>query len=231
VLTLSLAGVRSVVLIGAHPDDIEIAAGGLMLSAASAAPGLRVLYTLMTGSPDRQAEARAAAAEFLPGADLAYALHALPDGRLPAHWDGVKRALHTAADMADPDLVVCPAADDAHQDHRLIAELVPTVFRDQLILHYEIPKRDGDLGRRTVYLPLADEVARRKVELLGSCYPSQKDRDWWDGEVFLGLARLRGVECGSRYAEAFSATKLRVTFAKLASEASGSVAKLASEED
>jgi hypothetical protein len=54
---------------------------------------------------------------------------------------------------------------------------------------------------------MTDEVARRKVELLHACYPSQKHHDWWDDEVFLGLARLRGMESRSRYAEAFSCTK------------------------
>ncbi|SCL34122.1 N-acetylglucosaminyl deacetylase, LmbE family [Micromonospora rhizosphaerae] len=204
---LSLAAVRSMILLGAHPDDIEIAAGGLLLSVAAANPGVRVHYILCTGTPERQAEARAAAAAFLPGAHLSFALHTLPDGRLPAHWGEVKDLLHEAADVLTPDLVACPAVNDAHQDHRLLAEQVPTVFRDQLVLHYEIPKWDGDLARRNVYLPLPDETALRKVELLHASYPSQKARDWWDDEVFLGLARLRGMECRSRYAEAFDCTK------------------------
>jgi LmbE family N-acetylglucosaminyl deacetylase len=207
VLGLSLTGVRSMLVVGAHPDDIEIAAGGLMLTVATARPGLRVHYVLCTGTPQRRAESRAAAAAFLPGADLTLALHELPDGRLPAHWGAVKKLLHDAAAALDADLVICPPADDAHQDHRLLAELAPTVFRDQLLLHYEIPKWDGDLSRRNVYLPLPAEVARRKVELLHASYPSQKGREWWDDEVFLGLARLRGMECRARYAEAFTCTK------------------------
>jgi len=206
-LGFSLSGVRSLVAVGAHPDDIEIAAGGLLLSLAAASPGVRVHYVLCTGAPDRQAEARGAAAAFLPGARLSFALHGLPDGRLPAHWDAVKDLLHEAAGNLAPDLVICPAGNDAHQDHRLLAEQVPTVFRDQLVLHYEIPKWDGDLSRRNLYLPLPDAVARRKVELLHESFPSQKARDWWDDEVFLGLARLRGMECRSRYAEAFDCTK------------------------
>jgi LmbE family N-acetylglucosaminyl deacetylase len=107
-----------------------------------------------------------------------------------------------------PDLVIAPSTADAHQDHRTIGEIVPTVFRDHLCLGYEIPKWDGDLGRPSVYHPLPEDVARRKVELLHKCYPSQRGRDWWDDEVFLGLARLRGMECRSRYAEAFTCTKL-----------------------
>ncbi len=212
-LDLSLTGVRSLVAVGAHPDDLEIAAGGLLLSLAAASPGVRVHYVLCTGSADRQAEARAAAAAFLPGAELTFALHQLPDGRLPAHWDAVKEILHEAASVVQPDLVICPAQNDAHQDHRLLGEQTPTVFRDQLVLHYEIPKWDGDLARRNLYLPLPDDVARRKVELLHESFPSQKARDWWDDEVFLGLARLRGMECRSRYAEAYDCTKAAVRFA------------------
>jgi LmbE family N-acetylglucosaminyl deacetylase len=207
VLSFSLAGVRSVLAVGAHPDDIEIAAGGLLLSLAAAVPGVRVHYLLCTGMAERQAEARAAAAAFLPGADITFALHRLPDGRLPAHWNEVKDILHAAAAVLSPDLVLCPAPNDAHQDHRLLAEQTPTVFRDQIVLHYEIPKWDGDLARRNVYVPLTGDVARRKVELLHASYPSQKSRDWWDDEVFLGLARLRGMECRSRYAEAFDCQK------------------------
>ena len=204
---LSLTGVRSIVALGAHPDDIEIAAGGLLLSLDAAVPAVRVHYVLLTGSPERQAEARAAATAFLPGADLSFTLHDLPDGRLPAHWGQVKEHLHAAAAVIEPDLVLCPFVGDAHQDHRLLGELAPTVFRAALTMQYEIPKWDGDLGRPSLYLPLTDEVARRKVELLHESFPSQKARDWWDDEVFLGLARLRGMECRARYAEAFHCTK------------------------
>jgi LmbE family N-acetylglucosaminyl deacetylase len=202
---LGLPAVRELVLLGAHPDDIEIAAGGTLLSLA--APGLVVHYVLLTGTPERQAEARAAAAAFLPGAEIRFALHDLPDGRLPAVWGQAKEAVEAVARASRPDLVLAPAPDDAHQDHRTVARLAPTAFRDALVLHYEIPKWDGDLGRRNLYLPLSEATARRKVELLNTCFPSQKDRDWWDDEVFLGLARLRGMECRSRYAEAFSCHK------------------------
>jgi LmbE family N-acetylglucosaminyl deacetylase len=205
--TLSIRDVRSVVAIGAHPDDIEIAAGGLLLALAAATPELTVHYVLMTGTPVRQEEARAAAAAFLPGATISYGLYDLPDGRLPGHWSQVKQALHDEAAGRSPDLVLCPSPHDAHQDHRLLAELAPTVFRDAFLVGYEIPKWDGDFGRPNLYVPLSDEVARRKVELLDDSFPSQKYHDWWDAEVFLGLARLRGMECRSRYAEAFFCSK------------------------
>jgi LmbE family N-acetylglucosaminyl deacetylase len=207
-LRAQLSGVRSVVLLGAHPDDLEIGAGGLMLSLP---PGTTVHYVLFTGTPVRHAEARAAVAAFLPAADVEVELHHLPDGRLPAYWSEVKEILEAAARHDPADLVVAPTADDAHQDHRLIGELVGTAFRDTLVLQYEIAKSDGDLGQRNVYLPLTEDLIRRKVALLNDCYPSQKDRHWWSEEIFLGLARLRGVECASRYAEAYTCRRLPVT--------------------
>jgi LmbE family N-acetylglucosaminyl deacetylase len=200
----------SVLAIGAHPDDIEIGAGGTLLSLAQSYGRLRACYVVLTGPPERQLEAKAAAAEFLSGADLSVRLFDLPEGRLPAAWGHVKDAIEEVMSSFRPDLVVAPQADDAHQDHRTIAEIVPTVFRDQLYLGYEVPKWDGDFGRPTVYVPLSAEVARRKVELLRKCFPSQRGRDWWDDDVFLGLARLRGMECRAQYAEAFACAKSRL---------------------
>jgi LmbE family N-acetylglucosaminyl deacetylase len=206
-LTAPADGPLSVLAIGAHPDDIEIGAGGLLLDLAERYRGLQARYVVLTGTPERQLEARAAAAAFLPSADLTVDLHDLPEGRFPAIWGQVKEVLEQAARSCSPDVIIAPSGADAHQDHRTIGEIVPTVFRDQLYLAYEIPKWDGDLGRPTMYLPLSAPAARRKAELLHKCFPSQHGRDWWDDEVFLGLARLRGMECRAPYAEAFTCTK------------------------
>jgi LmbE family N-acetylglucosaminyl deacetylase len=203
-------GPLSVLAVGAHPDDIEIGAGGLALSLADSRPALRVHYVLLTGTADRHLEARQAASSFFAGADLTMALHDLPEGKIPSAWSQVKDILAATASSLAPDVIIAPSAADAHQDHRTIAEIIPTVFRDQMYLGYEIPKWDGDLGRGqpVVYWPLSANAVRRKVELLHKCYPSQRGRDWWDDEVFLGLARLRGMECRAPYAEAFMCSKL-----------------------
>jgi LmbE family N-acetylglucosaminyl deacetylase len=198
-------GPLSVLAIGAHPDDIEIGAGGLLLSLAQGRP--RVRYMVLTGTAERHREARNAALAFMPEADLAIELFDLPEGRLPAVWGSAKEILEQIAQSCSPDVIIAPSSDDAHQDHRTIAEIVPTVFRDQLYLGYEIPKWDGDISRPSMYVPLSAETACRKVELLHKCFPSQRNRDWWDDEIFLGLARLRGMECRARYAEAFTCAK------------------------
>lgn len=202
-------GVPTIVALGAHCDDIEIGAGGLLLSLAARYPGLRVLAVVLTSTPEREAETRAALPAFLPGGQLQLEVHRLPDGRLPAHWDRVKDILEeTRRRTRGVDIVLTPCRDDAHQDHRTLGELAPTAFRNELILQYEVLKSDGDLAPANVYLPLSDEVAQRKCDLLRKHYGSQQHRAWFDEEAFLSLLRLRGVQCHARYAEAFCCPKL-----------------------
>jgi LmbE family N-acetylglucosaminyl deacetylase len=208
-LRTAASGQLRVLCLGAHPDDIEIGCGATLLE-LSARPRTDIHMVVLTGSQDRHAEARDAAAAFAPGSTLQ--LFDLPDGHLPAHWNAVKDALESVATTSEPDLIFAPQTGDSHQDHRLLAELVGTVWRDALVLGYEIPKWDGDLGRVTHYVPAAAEIARRKVELLTKSYPSQVARDWWDDETFLGLMRLRGIECRSRYAEGFLINKATLMF-------------------
>ena len=199
------SGALQLVCLAAHPDDIEIAAGGTLLALAERGD-VEGHWLTLTGSPERRAEAKSAARAFLPDSQSSF--HAFPDGRLPAHWNEVKDILHDfAAALPDADLVLAPRMDDAHQDHRLLATMAPTVWRDALVLHYEIPKWDGDLGRANCYVPISPELGQRKVSLLNEHYRSQHDRDWWDDETFLALMRIRGMECRRRYAEAFQATK------------------------
>lgn len=211
---LTLRGeVREIALLGAHCDDLAIGAGGTLLVLAEATPGLRVrALVLCGGGTDRADEERAALEAFCPASDLDLTVASFPDGRTPAHWAEVKAAVAAFARGCAPDLVFAPQPGDAHQDHRLLAELAPTEFRDHLVLGYEILKWETDTPRPTLFHPLPEPVAVRKAELLSKHYPSQQDRDWFDGESFLGLARLRGVQCRARYAEAFVVDKAAVVF-------------------
>ncbi|MFD9791133.1 PIG-L deacetylase family protein [Streptomyces sp. NPDC059070] len=198
-----------IVAVGAHCDDIAIGAGGTLLTLCRAHPGVRVeALVLSGGGSEREEEERAALAAFCPGAELGLTVLKLPDGRLPARWEEAKAAVEELRSRCEPDLILAPRTDDAHQDHRGLARLVPTAFRDHLVLGYEIVKWDGDLGRPVAYQPLSTETAEEKVRLLQEHYPSQRHRPWYDREAFLGLARIRGIECHARYAEAFAVTKL-----------------------
>ncbi|MEU9853732.1 PIG-L family deacetylase [Streptomyces sp. NPDC047974] len=201
--------VERVVAVGAHCDDVAIGAGGTLLTVCRARPGVRVDALVLTGGGgEREQEERAALAAFCPDADLRLTVLKLPDGRLPAYWDEAKAAVEELRAGTEPDVVLAPRTADAHQDHRGLARLVPTAFRDHLVLGYEIVKWDADLGRPTAYQPLTAEIAEEKVRLLQEHYPSQRHRPWYDREAFLGLARIRGIECQARYAEAFDVTKL-----------------------
>lgn len=211
-LSLALPGIRAVALLGAHCDDLAIGAGGSLLTLCAGRPDLTVhALVLGGGGTAREDEERAALADFCAPARLELTVLDFPDGRMPAHWLEVKEAVVALRGRVDADLVLAPHRGDRHQDHRLVAELVPQVFRDQLVLGYEILKWDGDLGRPPVYQPLTEETARRKAGLLAKHYPSQHGKDWYDEEAFLGLARLRGVQQHTRYAEAFHVEKLSLS--------------------
>lgn len=209
---LSLGAVAEVVLLGAHCDDIAIGAGGTLLRLAELNPGLRVRSLVLTGGGGvREAEERVALPLLAPGADIAQDIRGFPDGRLPQHWGEVKLALQELARTSAPDLVIAPHRRDAHQDHRLIADLTPTAFRDRLILGYEILKWESDLGSPPLLHGLDTLTAERKVEVIEQSYPSQTGRGWFDREAFLSLMRVRGAQCSRRYAEAFVVDKLTLS--------------------
>lgn len=211
---LSLAPHR-VALLGAHCDDLPIGAGATLLDLCRRRSGLRVDVLILTGAgTPREAEERAALAAFCPGADLGVRILGFPDGRLPGEWAAVKAAVsefrRTLADP-EPDLVLAPHAGDAHQDHRLLAELVWQEFRDHLVLGYEILKFEGDLPSVQTYWPADAATVADKIDLLHTHYPSQHARTWFDPEAFRGLMRVRGVQCQREYAEGFVTPKLTLT--------------------
>ncbi|HMJ91011.1 MAG TPA: hypothetical protein VK530_14410, partial [Candidatus Acidoferrum sp.] len=109
-------------------------------------------------------------------------------------------------------LVFTHYRDDRHQDHRLVSELTWNTWRRHLILEYEIPKFDGDLGLPNFFVHLDENVARRKVELLMKHFGTQRAKHWFTEDTFLGLMRLRGVESRSLtlYAEGFHCRKVIV---------------------
>ncbi len=171
-IRLGAGRLERVVAVGAHCDDIAIGAGGTLLTLCRAHPGLRVdALVLSGGGTEREQEEQQALAAFCPGADLRLTVDKLPDGKLPAHWAEAKAAVEELRARTEPDLVLAPRTEDAHQDHRGLAKLMTTAFRDHLVLGYEIVKWDGDLGRPVVYQPLAPETAEDKVRLLQEHYP------------------------------------------------------------
>ncbi|MGH3627810.1 MAG: PIG-L deacetylase family protein [Sciscionella sp.] len=205
---MRIGGISSVVALGAHCDDIAIGAGATLARLCEDNPGLRVDAIVFAGGvAAREQEERSALAALCIDAKLQITVLGLPDGRLPAHWDEVKNALTELRDRTTPDLLVAPHRHDAHQDHRTVAEITSTVFRNELVLGYEILKWDGDLTQPACYQPIPERLLETKLSVLHEHYPSQHDKDWFDADTFRGLARVRGVQCHARYAEAFHVEK------------------------
>jgi LmbE family N-acetylglucosaminyl deacetylase len=202
-----------IAVVGAHCDDIAIGMGGTLLALARAERGLRVHALVLSGrGTEREAEEVSALRAFCPGLEIRLQIHDVPDGHAPAHWREAKKILSDFRQTCSPSLVFGPHKDDAHQDHRLLAELLPTAFRDHLILGYEIIKWENDTPQPTMYHPMTTELAVTKATLLQKHYPSQAARDWFDDGAFLGLSRLRGVQCRSPHAEAFVVEKAAIAF-------------------
>ena len=208
-LTLDLArpGKKvSILCLGAHADDIEIGAGGAILHWIASGVIVEAHWCVLSAVGARSAEAEASAADFLKGAASAKVeLAAFKDSYFPYEGAALKDWFVGLKSRVDPDIILTHQRDDAHQDHREVSQLTWNAFRNHLILEYEIPKWDGDLGQPNGYIPLAAATMERKVELLMAHFGSQRSKDWFDPETFRGLARLRGIECraADRYAEAF----------------------------
>lgn len=201
----------SVLCLGAHSDDIEIGAGATLLSWLEQGVRLDVHWCVLGGADERGGEARASASEFLgDAAGRTIEIMDFRDGFFPEQGDGIKSWFESLKRRVKPDVILSHRRDDAHQDHRQVGRLAWNTFRDHLILEYEIPKWDGDMARPNLYMPVSKSVIQRKVSLLISHFGSQRSKHWFDAETFLGLARLRGMECCAqeRYAEAFIAHKL-----------------------
>ncbi|PPC88178.1 MAG: PIG-L domain-containing protein [Hyphomicrobium sp.] len=204
----------SILAIGAHSDDIEIGAGGTLLSWLAGASPIDVDWCVLSANGPRNDEARASADAILKKARTRK-LHLMnyKDGYFPAEYMSLKNFFQQLKDSVAPDIVLTHHATDAHQDHRLIAELTTNTFRNHLVLGYEIPKWDGDLSRPNMYFALSERALAIKIEHLMNHFATQRSKDWFDDETFRGLARLRGMECRApeNYAEAFHVNKILIS--------------------
>jgi len=213
-LELSLDGasppIERILAIGCHADDIEIGCGATIRALARSQPRLAVTWVVLAAAGERADEARAGAEAFLgdaTGHDVR--VHDFRDGFLPYSGTAVKEVFEGLKSSA-PDVVFTHARHDLHQDHRLACELTWNTFRDHLVLEYEIPKFDGDLGTPNVFVTLSEEQVEEKLRLIRDAYISQAGKHWFDEELFRSVLRLRGTESATRYAEAFVCRKLRL---------------------
>lgn len=202
---------RRVLCLGAHCDDLEIGCGGTVLKLTEELNPPAFTWVVFTSDATREAEAlKSAEALLRRSSNVRIVIQKFRDGFLPYEGVAVKESFEELKAEVSPDLILTHYRDDLHQDHRLISELTWNTFRDHLILEYEVPKYDGDLGAPNVFVPLDGSLAGRKIEAIMTGFPSQAGRRWFDAETFRSLLRLRGMECNAsdNYAEAFYCRKL-----------------------
>jgi LmbE family N-acetylglucosaminyl deacetylase len=200
-----------ILCLGAHSDDIEIGCGGTILRLAEQYHGCVFHWVVFSAIGVREAEARRGASLFVGANKLTGPLlKTFPDGFMPFVGADVKLVFEELKKEVSPDLIFTHNRMDAHQDHRLISELTWNTFRNHLILEYEIPKYDGDMGQPNVFVPLETELAQKKVGDIMDTFHSQQSKPWFQPDTFRSLLRLRGMECNapSGNAEAFYCRKL-----------------------
>jgi LmbE family N-acetylglucosaminyl deacetylase len=198
-----------VLAIGAHPDDIEIGCAGTLLRLIDEGEISEVCWVVLSGSDQRAAEAQASADSLLADIGCQILLCGFDDGFFPYDGRAIKEVFERLKRDFSPDLIFTHQRRDLHQDHRVTCELTWNTFRDHLVLEYEVPKYDGDMGRPNLFVPLEEAFCRQKIDHLMTAFPTQVPKRWFKEDLFSGLMRLRGMECNSptSYAEAFYSRK------------------------
>ena len=201
---------RKILCLGAHADDIEIGCGGTVLRWLQEHDDLEFYWVVLSSNPKRKKEALKGASAFLQGARKKTVLvETFRDGFFPYVGGAIKEYFEALKKRVSPDLVLTHYCNDLHQDHRVVSDLAWNTFRQQLILEYEIPKYDGDLGQPNLFIPLSEAECRKKVQNILGVYQTQAQKHWFTEDTFRSLLRLRGIECGAgRYAEAFYCRKM-----------------------
>jgi LmbE family N-acetylglucosaminyl deacetylase len=200
----------TILLLGAHSDDIEIGCGGTVLQWVRQYPQARFVWVTLSAEGEREPETRFAAERLLAGARHAEVRAAAFRGSYFPYEGAALKDYFESLKAFAPDVVLTHCRHDLHQDHRITNELTWNTFRDQVVLEYEIPKFDGDLGVPNIYVPLTRADLQHKCDILMECFASQRARSWFTRETFEALARIRGIECNAPdgVAEAFYGRKL-----------------------
>jgi LmbE family N-acetylglucosaminyl deacetylase len=200
-----------VLAVGAHADDIEIGSGGTILELLAAHASSEICWVVLSAGGRRAAEARRSGEAFLEGAsEKRVIVEEFRDGFFPYTGPALKEFFERLKDEVSPDLILTHHRLDLHQDHRLVSELTWNTFRDHLILEYEVPKYDGDLGSPNLFVHLDEATVERKIERILEHFPSQAHRHWFGEDIFRSMLRLRGMESNSPslYAEGFYSRKV-----------------------
>lgn len=202
-----------VLCLGAHSDDIEIGCGGSILEFLRTRKNLHFHWVVFSSGKDRDREARRSASLFLKGAAKQHVeVLDFRNSFFPSEGAAIKEYFETLKASLAPDVIFTHTRHDLHQDHRVINRLTWNTWRDHLILEYEIPKYDADLGSPNFFVPFDRRICGRKIRHLMACFATQRNKHWFTEDTFHGLMRIRGIEANApgRFAEGFYVRKARL---------------------
>lgn len=195
-----------VLAIGAHPDDIEIGAAGVLLNHRRKGDRISFL-TLSRGGVGGHVGARSdesVAAAAAIGAQLL--MGDLSDTRIDDGIDTI-RLIESVVEAIDPTIVYMHSRHDSHQDHRSVHVATLSATRGvPQIYAYQSPSATNDFTP-TKFVPI-DDVIVQKVDVLG-LFDSQRDRAYLEPELVVAGARYwaRQLAPRSRYAEPFEVVR------------------------
>ena len=200
-----------ILCLGAHCDDIEIGCGGTILRLLEENKNCEICWIVFSSDPRREEEALKSAKLFLRGAKAKkIVIRSYRDSFLPFFGRQIKEEFEHLRRDFSPQLILTHYRNDLHQDHRLISDLTWNTFRDHLILEYEIPKYDGDMGSPNFFIHLDKPICRRKMKYILDTFRTQQKKPWFTEDTFRAILRLRGIESNApnKYAEAFYCRKI-----------------------
>lgn len=209
---LSAKDKLQVLLLGAHSDDIEIGCGGTILRLAAELANIDVHWVVFSALGKRENEAQESADDFLSDVEQpSVKFFQFPDAYFPDNYSALKDAFKKMTKLTSPDIIFTHYRNDLHQDHRIISELTWNAFRDHLILEYEIPKYEGDLGQPNFFVTIPEEIRVKKISKLRQHFVSQRTKEWFSDDLFSSIMRIRGIEARSPsgFSEAFHCRKIR----------------------
>ena len=178
-----------------HTDDYEFACGGSI--AKWKKEGAKVYgVSFSCGTADKKEFEEASKSLGIDGTLLDY-----PVRNFSSHRQSILDALISLEKGIAPDIVLIPSSTDTHQDHQVIREEGFRAFKRHSLIGYEMPQNNLSF-QTNMLVRLNEEEMQAKIKAL-SCYKSQKERPYASEDFLRGLAKVRGMQAGSSFAEAF----------------------------
>ena len=207
-----LATFKRVLVLCAHTDD-EFGCAGTLVRLVDAGAGIR--YVALSRCEESvppglakdilERECRACARKLGIDPSCTEVL-GFPVRHFPAVRQDILETLVRLNRDYQPDLVLLPSSFDTHQDHATVFQEGFRAFKHSTLLGYELPQNLISFDN-SAFVELTERDLERKIDALNS-YESQAFRPYSTREFIFGLAKVRGVQCNTAYAEAFEAIRL-----------------------